>query len=62
MNCAELYDLCIEVTTLVEDPNVVLIRETDPAIGFGPDVWVQTSRENWLKFVDAVKRGEFDDI
>lgn len=62
MNCADHYDLCIEVTTDNEDENVVLIRETDPALGSGPDVWVRTSRKNWLGFVEAVKRNEFDDV
>lgn len=58
----EMHDLCIEVTTDSEDENVICIRETDSEVGTGPDVWVRTSRENWLKFVDEVKRGEHDDL
>lgn len=62
MNCAENYDLCIEVTTDNEDENVILIRETDPALGSGPDVWVRTSRKNWQVFVNGIMAGDFDNV
>lgn len=62
MNCVENHDLCIEVTTDNEDDNIVIMRETDPAFGSGPDVWLRTSRENFGAFADAVKGGEYDDL
>lgn len=54
--------LCVEVTTDSADEDVILIRETDPVAGSGPDAWVRTSRSNWNAFIDGVKKGNFDNV
>lgn len=57
MAVCDILDLCIEVVDDPEDPNTILIRETEY-----PDVVVRTSRKNWLGFVDGVKAGNFDNV
>ena len=57
MNCADHYDLCIEVVPDPEDENIILIRETDD-----PDVVVRTPRKNWEKFLEQVKNGDLDGV
>jgi hypothetical protein len=57
VNCADHYDLCLEAEVDPNDPNVILVQETED-----PTVTVRTTRKNFAAFVAAVKEDKYADL
>ena len=57
MNCADHYELCFEAEVDPNDPNTILVQETED-----PTITVRTTRKNFAAFVAAVKEGKYDDL
>jgi hypothetical protein len=57
MAVCDILDLCLEAEVDPNDPNTILVRETED-----PTVIVRTSRKNFRAFAEAVKDGKYDDL
>jgi len=57
MAACDILDLCLEAEVDPENPDVILIQETED-----PTVVVRTPRKNFKAFAEAVKEGKYDDL
>jgi len=57
MAACDILDLCLEAEVDPENPDVILIQETED-----PTVTVRTTRKNFKAFVEAIREGKYNDL